>query len=275
MPDSQIFEDLPTCAECVAAGYGWSVSKQRCGGYRNKVCIIEAGDETQAVPAPGPWMLGEQAATTAAQRLECGSSWWCASHRQQMLTALVLGLAALAVPLLWRQLGSQRRSALGGGEPLPVPVPEPEPEPEPKKEQAAAGARQKRRRAAERAAPPAFCGGGGAASAGILKSSASWDSEASDRRPRTMLWFKPTPDVRHFKRWQKPLSSKPGSPSKAEGAALRGLSLIEPHSLDAEEDSRRRGGERQGQGRGSGPAAAAPAPAPGPADLAYIFGPGK
>ena len=62
MPDSQIFEDLPTCAECVAAGYGWSVSKQRCGGYRNKVrqktaspgaarnCTALAIVETDAAP---------------------------------------------------------------------------------------------------------------------------------------------------------------------------------------------------------------------------------
>ena len=32
------FDSLTSCEDCVAAGFGWSVRKAKCGGYSNRDC---------------------------------------------------------------------------------------------------------------------------------------------------------------------------------------------------------------------------------------------
>ena len=36
--DAGRFDAYRTCADCIEAGFGWSPSKSKCGGYRNKQC---------------------------------------------------------------------------------------------------------------------------------------------------------------------------------------------------------------------------------------------
>ena len=45
------FDGFATCESCVAAGYGWSVAKQRCGGFSNHVCPSADGGGAGAAPA--------------------------------------------------------------------------------------------------------------------------------------------------------------------------------------------------------------------------------
>jgi hypothetical protein len=49
------FQELKKCNDCVAAGYGWSVSKQRCGGFGNRECpadMLPSGHHRQPLPSP-------------------------------------------------------------------------------------------------------------------------------------------------------------------------------------------------------------------------------
>ena len=41
--------DFKTCPKCIAAGYGWSTAKQKCGGFANKACPAEPPAETSAL----------------------------------------------------------------------------------------------------------------------------------------------------------------------------------------------------------------------------------
>jgi len=45
------FSKFTTCEDCVAAGYGWSASKGKCGGYSTKTCAAAAITEPAAGPA--------------------------------------------------------------------------------------------------------------------------------------------------------------------------------------------------------------------------------
>ena len=42
------FSKFTTCEDCVAAGYGWSASKGKCGGYSTKTCAAAAITEPAA-----------------------------------------------------------------------------------------------------------------------------------------------------------------------------------------------------------------------------------
>ena len=57
--------DHASCDECVAAGYGWSPTRQRCGGFSNKICDL-AG--VKPPPAPYPAAAKGQAGTKDAGR---------------------------------------------------------------------------------------------------------------------------------------------------------------------------------------------------------------
>ena len=48
--------DFRTCAECIEAGFGWSLKKGRCGGFPNHNCPEEPPSHPPT-PAPGPPQL--------------------------------------------------------------------------------------------------------------------------------------------------------------------------------------------------------------------------
>jgi hypothetical protein len=60
------FANLTDCPSCVAAGYGWSTKKQRCGGYIAKAC---PDDAVPASPAGAAQAQPAAAAAAAEQQL--------------------------------------------------------------------------------------------------------------------------------------------------------------------------------------------------------------
>jgi hypothetical protein len=61
------FKGLDTCEACVGAGYGWSMAKQKCGGFANRNCPSGGSPSTSpsapssapvAPPAPPPCAAG-------------------------------------------------------------------------------------------------------------------------------------------------------------------------------------------------------------------------
>jgi hypothetical protein len=48
------FDQYRTCEDCIAAGLGWSRTKQKCGGYQNKQCTgtIPDGRTRVCIVAP-------------------------------------------------------------------------------------------------------------------------------------------------------------------------------------------------------------------------------
>ena len=48
--------DFKTCPKCIAAGYGWSTAKQKCGGFANKACALTRRACRQRIPPRLAWL---------------------------------------------------------------------------------------------------------------------------------------------------------------------------------------------------------------------------
>jgi hypothetical protein len=84
--------DYTDCESCVAVGYGWSITKQRCGGFKNKVCAapspvapvdITAQAEAGAQPAIAE-PTSSVAEKLAAKRAEEAARASLAAQRQTL-----------------------------------------------------------------------------------------------------------------------------------------------------------------------------------------------
>jgi hypothetical protein len=68
---SASFKDFTTCDSCVGAGFGWSVKKQRCGGYANRACA-SAPPAVASPPAPPRPPTPEPEVSAAPARADLG-----------------------------------------------------------------------------------------------------------------------------------------------------------------------------------------------------------
>ena len=259
------FDRLSTCSECVAAGYGWSTRRQRCGGYRNKRCDATVPDTE---PASGPWMLGSPLGSVG-QTMESTTSarrWLDVVDSQSASAALgVVLLVALAwwgLRCLWQTQASgfpralPPRSKVGQKKHI-------ETESSGAERAAAAGRRHNRGRTTPPVPP-----------CSVLRSGFSTKSvtQACDTN-RTALRFAPTPEVRFFKPRQQMATPEQRHLRKKQVAALE---LADPiGSLVARTRSNGGGCGATDRTHLSKPnkRGAPPAPAPVEPDLAYIFGP--
>ena len=272
----RLFDELTTCTECVAAGYGWSTRKQRCGGYRNKRCDASSvPDNAAASSAAGPWMLGSPSGSVGhmTESATSARSWLDAVDSQSSSSALgvvlVVALAWWALRLVWQtQASGLGRRALGSSgstvsrkERIDVEASG--------AERAAAPGRRHRRGRTTPPAPPCS----------VLRNGFSTkDVTRACDTSRTALRFAPTPEVRFFKPWQQRSAAGQSYPRKKQVVAPE---LVDPTgSITAQ--TQNNGGDcgvtnrtqsSKPTQRGTPAAVLAAAPTPVQPDLAYIFGP--
>lgn len=267
------FDELSTCIECVAAGYGWSIRKQQCGGYKNKRCDVSVSMPAAATeaspPVSGPWMLG-----SFEQESPTGST-----NSLPVAPALVLSLV-LAVTLAWSLKSThQKATSKRGDDAMHGNSVEQNVEPKAASTERSNVVRRKRRsRRASQVVqyPTTPCG--------ILKEGLKTHQDPTRQIQGKNLpgpSFAPTPEIRLFKRWQKPpmATSKHNSPRKA-ASILQGqfelddltktFRSLATQDQQADSDSTANTGLSQTE---SDPPdeSGAPSSATAPPNLSYIF----
>ena len=220
------FDELSTCIECVAAGYGWSIRKQRCGGYKNRLCAPSMPDHATdgGVPAPGPWILGHsfEDAGQKTTSTEPGC-WLCGIDSQTDVTALVLGLV-MAIAFSWwavKPLYQNQVRVSGLRDTLDSSNQACRQDATVELESLATVRGVVNRRQRRGRAGPQGLFQRPVMARGILLNGSNRQSATRERNETSSgLRFDPKPEVRFFKRWQKPPTIKQSSPRKAQGAAF-------------------------------------------------------